>query len=431
MQNLWPALKRAIAGADENLRLEYEKLCKSLAAVQRIDNNPLANEVREMLALSNEASETSIVVLRRESLWQEAEAVLNPDKLMARIILMKPTELRRISPVDRLILFGPPWSFEFRDELFLFRSPVARSIDLFVYDHDARGGLTASAFDPKMIALNGIDSKPVRPEDLTSEPFMPRSKNFSFGPSEVGLGQEARSHENAEAWAVNLGGGGGTFLSPDGSVFWLECRHDGKEALCVGVERREVEELEVGDLIVLTTEGGGDLVRPLADKILGERSAIFRKRQDEWKEKLVGFIRRDGIDSVVAKLRKLGSSIANVANLRNWAGEQNIGPDDLESDFRAILVFVGLEESGGEYKEAISSIRKAHQSAGFQLHSRLRAGLKGMNVREAFVSGLLEVRGEEEGPVKTIFLVENINREISFVPNSCIGRVYWSDQTDV
>jgi hypothetical protein len=427
---LQPKLKPALATADQQLRLEFRNVCERLAVVQRIDINPLVNEVRELLTLSEEACERSIVVIPQPALWSEVRATLDPAKQRTFMVIMKPSELRRAPPFDRLILFGPPWLFEYRDELFLFRSPVAANIDLFAFRHDLRGQISASALEEQTVTLNGTATKPVQTEDLKSEPqlishpksFVPRAfHQLPYEPPDAKV-------DYVQAWAVNLGGNKATYLDPEGSVFALECVHDGERAICCRVEHREVEELELGDLIVLTTEGGGDLVRPLADDILGSSARGYRYRQEEWKHRLRERVDAESMPSVVAQLRNLGSVGANLVNLRNWMSDRNIGPNNLSADFNAILALVGLTEARIQYCEAIAAIRGAHKSAGFQLASRLRGALNEMDVRKAFVEGLLEVRTEQDGPAKTIFFVEQIDREPVSVPSHAISRVFELDE---
>lgn len=425
-RELQPKLKPVLAAADQKLQLNFRKVCDRLAVVQKIEINPLANEVGELLTRSEEACERSIVVIPQPALWSEVRATLDPGKQRKLMVIMKPSELRRASPVDRLILFGPPWLFDYRGELFLFRSPVAGNVDLFVFRHDSHGKISASALQEETLTFNGIESKPIQTEDLKNEPilifhpgsFVPRA--FHQSPYEQPNAQAVY----VRAWPVNLGGNKGTYLDPEGTVFALECAHDGERAVCRRVEHRDVEELELGDLIVLTTEGGGDLVRPLADEILGDRAHGYRRHQAEWKRRLRERVDPDGMPSVVAQLRTLGSVSANPVNLRNWMSDRNIGPNNLSADFTAILALVSLAEAQNEYCEAIAAIRGAHKSAGFQLAGRLREALNGMDVRKAFIEGLLEVRTEHDGPAKTIFLVEQIDRDSVSVPSHAVSRVF-------
>lgn len=431
IQELQPKLKPILDAADESLRSAYKVVCARLADVQKIQMNPLAAEVRAMLELSEEASEQLIVVIRQPALWHEVRAALDPDARRKRMVIMKPSELRRASPVDRVLLFGPPWLFEYRDEHFLFRSPVAGNVDLFVFAHDCGGQVSASALDFQPVNFKGIEARPTTAENLQCEPlfmFKPRSFVPREFPGATG-GQADAQAVYVDAWPVHLGGNMGTYLDPEGSIFAVECAHDGELAICTNVERRDVEELEPGDLVVLTTEGGGDLIRPLADEILGTLAQVYRPRQEEWKRKLIERVAADGMPSAVNQLRALGSLGANAPNLRNWMSERNIGPNDLNADFNAILALVGLDAAREEYCAAIDAIRRAHQSAGFQLHGRLRDALKGMDVRKAFVDGSREVRTEEGGPAKTVFLVEQIDRESANVPSHAVARVFELEET--
>jgi len=342
------------------------------------------------------------------------------------MVIMKPSELRRASPVDRVIIFGPPWLFEYHDEHFLFRSPVAAHVDLFVFAHDCGGEVSASALDVQAVKFKGIEARPTAAENLQSEPFF-MFKPRRFVPRKLpGVNAEpVDSHAVwVDAWPVNLGGGMGVYLDPEGSVYAVKCNHEGEAAICTDVERRDVEELEPDDLVVLTTDGGGDLIRPLADEILGELAPVYRQRQEEWKQKLRERVDFDGMPSVVTKLRSKGAAGANPANVRTWMSERNIGPEGLDTDFAGILAVTGVSGSRDEYCEAIDSIRRAHKRAGFQLRDRLLATLKAMDVRSAFVKGPLEVRTEEGGPVKTVFVVEQIDRVSVSVPSHAVARVF-------
>jgi hypothetical protein len=425
LQELQPRLKPALSAADQRLKLEYEIVIEKLAAVRKMKTNPLAEAVRQMLTLSEEASEKLIVVIRQQSLWPEVQAALDPANQRKNLLIMKPSELRRASPVDRLILFGPPWLFKFRGEEFLFSSPVAASIELFLFEHDSGGQLSTSAFGGQTLLLKGIQSRPIQPEDLQGEPlFMFKPRSFIPRASSVTIEEVPDEHAIfIQAWPVNLGGSHGTYLDPEGSAHVLEVTNDGERTICTGIGRRDIEDLEPGDLIVLTTEGGGDMIRPMADEILEEHAQAYRQLQDKWKRKLREQVDAEGMSTIVARLRNQGSPAANPPNVRTWMSPRNIGPDRLDTDFEAILAILGINEARDQYCEAIDSIRRAHKQAGFQLRDRLLSALKGMDVRKSFVDGFLEVRTAINGPAKTIFLVEQINREAVSVPSHTIGRV--------
>lgn len=433
IQAMQPVLKLLLEVADPQLMADYKVVIDRMAKVIKMDSNPLAVAVRQLLALSEEVSEKLIVVIRQESLWPEVRSEMDAAGHRKNLIIMKPSELRRASTVDRLIVFGPPWLFGYRGENYLFGAPVAPNVELFLYDHDSGGQLAASLLDGSKIALKGIQSRPIQPEDLQGEPlFMFKPRSFIPRIVPMSTGMETGEHNTfQEAWAVNIGSSRGTYLDPEGSAYALDFSNDGEQTICTGVGRRDVEDLEPGDLIVLTTEGGGDMIRPVADEILGEIAQSYRERQDEWKRKLSELVNTDGMPSVVARLRNHGSTVANPQNVRTWVSPRNIGPDRLDTDFGAILRLLDITEARVEYCEAIDSIRRAHKQAGFQLRDRLLSALKGMDVRKAFVDGYLEVRTAINGPAKTIFLVEQINRKAVSVPSYAIGHVVELEDTQL
>jgi hypothetical protein len=431
LQDLAPQLHARRSSVDPVIQSAYEAVCNRLAVVKQMETNPLATEVQAMLDLCEEDSQKCIVVIRKQELWPEVLGVLKQEERRICISIMKPSEVRRALPVDRLILFGPPWLFAIRDELFLFRASAANNINLFLYRHESGGEVRLSELDNQLIPFNGFVSKPPSEEHLASEPlsmFKPKTfvhRNFSGE-------DDSDASSNAmliAAWAINLGGDKGTYLDPEGRVFCVECEHKGEQAICSGVERRDVDELDIGDLIVLTTEGSGDLIRPYADVLLGERAQILRLRQADWKRRLGAMVEAQGVTLVAKKLKEFGSQLANPGNLRNWIGDSNIGPSNLENDFDAILHLIGLYEAHDDYHEAIDQIRSTHHTAGIHLHNRLRDALKGLDVRQAFVEGSLEVRTEANGPAKTIFVVEQITRGNTQVPSYAIGRVFEFEET--
>ena len=78
------------------------------------------------------------------------------------------------------------------------------------------------------------------------------------------------------------------------------------------VARVDVADLEPGHVIVLRTAGGGDLIVPIADDILGREAHRLREMQRKWKLQLRSWVRQHRtIRRAATELRRLGCGRAN------------------------------------------------------------------------------------------------------------------------
>lgn len=138
------------------------------------------------------------------------------------------------------------------------------------------------------------------------------------------------------------------------------------------VERTNVPELQDGMFILLRTQGGGDQIIPVADRILGQKEAKrLRGLQQEWKRAFrQAVLRRGDVASASRVLRAEGLKRATPGNIRNWMSMGNIRPD-AESNYRQLLAFAGLEARHTELWEAMGKLESAHRSAGSRIRSAL------------------------------------------------------------
>src|SRR5207253_2510301 len=84
------------------------------------------------------------------------------------------------------------------------------------------------------------------------------------------------------AWLFALASGDGVYLEAgEGSrAYVVELDED------VSIRQELTSQIEVGDFIVLRTEGEGDYIRPIADSILGKNAKTLRDMQGDWKREL-------------------------------------------------------------------------------------------------------------------------------------------------
>jgi hypothetical protein len=380
----------------------FQKAIASIESLQAITLSPL------LLPLSRleDRRGKCFVVLRDSRIWEEAEKSLANCLMGFDWTIVKPSTLRNHHSVDRILLFGPPWCLRYNEEQFLVRAPVAGRADMVVCAHEFAGAISGSLLNDGDIPIHGGEGRIASRPHWEFEPIPPAgATRFSFKGDETS--DFWKGDKNISAISFRLGGKRGTHLKNDGHVWIVEPSARSGGRICVGVQKIAVEDLEPGHMIIMTTEGGGDLIPLVADMILEDSTAI-RKLQEEWKIRLRKQVEMHGYGDVVRELKRLGSNRATPQNIRNWSNPspRHIGMDDKESDLASVLQFVGLSDQYEKVVDGMQKLTRAHISAGFQLHRKLRESLEGTDLTAVYRDGFLEVRDGDEGPAKTIFLVE-------------------------
>jgi hypothetical protein len=194
----------------------------------------------------------------------------------------------------------------------------------------------------------------------------------------------------------------------------------------IGDERRRAriatDELEVGMFVLLRTVGGGDLIVPMADKLLGKRAMEVRASQVRWKKALEDFVAKVGDDLAVKKLQAVGCRRANRQNLHNWIGERSIRPE-FDEDFKAILSLSGLGSESTAFLERANKIDQAHRSAGFVIRKALLKRVEEINLSQMIAAGFLEIQlAIAVGGSFTAYRVDDISPGDYLVPSSHVGH---------
>jgi hypothetical protein len=385
----------------------FQNAIASIKSLQAITTNPLLVPLSKL----EDRRGKCFAVLRDTRIWEEAEKSLEGCLMGFDWAIVKPSSLRNHHSVDRILLFGPPWYLRYNQEQFLVRAPVAGRVDMVVCAHEFAGTISGSLLKDGDIPIHGGEARVASRAHWDFEPMPPAgATRFSF------KGHEgfdfSGSDKNITAIPFRLGGKRGTHFKHDGHVWIVEPSSGSGGRVCVGVQRIAVEDLESGDLVIMTTGGGGDLIPLVADMIL-ENSTDIRRLQNEWKIRLRKQVEIHDYGSVVQELKRLGSERATPQNIRNWCNPnpRHIGMDDKEGDLISVLQLVGLSEQYQEVVDGMQKLTSAHISAGSQLHRKLRESLEGTDLTAIYRDGFLEVRDGNEGPAKTIFLVEERGME--------------------
>jgi hypothetical protein len=190
------------------------------------------------------------------------------------------------------------------------------------------------------------------------------------------------------------------------------------------VRRIAIDDLEPGMFVLLRTEGGGDYVIPVADRILGARAPSFREAQRTWKSRLRSMARNTTLHDLVLRLRANGSLRADDGNVRHWMSERAIATQD-RIDFVAIMRVVGLESQADHYWAITRTIRAAHLHAGKVIRDLLLRRVKATDVEHLRKEGRLDfVLPEAQGGRLTAFGIEGRAPTTTRVPGSRLGRVF-------
>jgi hypothetical protein len=165
------------------------------------------------------------------------------------------------------------------------------------------------------------------------------------------------------------------FVLASGEGVYLRCE-DGARAYvaeigaAVSVRQEPVADVGPGTFLVLRTEGDGDYIRAIADRLLGPKKAALRAKQDRWSAQLREALEVLGADEVVRALKKAGATHASVSNVRRWSEPESIRTRD-PADFWAILELAGRRDEAQEDWKAMAAIHAAHVSAGQLVRSLL------------------------------------------------------------
>ncbi|WP_075983677.1 hypothetical protein [Bacillus massilinigeriensis] len=170
------------------------------------------------------------------------------------------------------------------------------------------------------------------------------------------------SNDRVEARLVDISNGLHIFLPVGQNVNVLD-----RETL--RVYQATIKTIKVGDLLVFRSHNGSNLVREVADQILGKNAKIIRENLEMWKRRLRKNINKKGL-SVVSKIlyRKYKITNATENNIKNWISTCSIRPKYLKEILNALKF---KEREKDEILRSANLILRAHISAGHKISQAL------------------------------------------------------------
>ncbi|HAA29659.1 MAG TPA: hypothetical protein DCE56_20660 [Cyanobacteria bacterium UBA8553] len=409
-----------------NFTDEANNIFNQFIILSKSDDNPLLDSLAELQLTSGKVA----CLLKESRLIPAVESLLSEKRLLRKIELLVPSQLRGRTCYKRLVILGPTrWFPEY-----VFNAPRASDIQVIHYNW------IRDKWKPEPVFIGSVNVpkseflpilKPEKVKDtidnevvanhLEPEEIMLPSINWNQITNNLvhsSLASLDSEDEDTEARLFLLEGGDAVFLDADAKAMVINLEEDEP------VKRIAVADIEPGMFVLLRTSSGGDYIIPLADRILGENAQRTRELQNEWKTLLRQKVKSIGLPAVSENLVKLGSRLANVNNVRHWMLNSSIKPRD-DKDFEAILRFVGLENRLNQFSDAAYKLNSAHSQAGKYIRKLLLKQVCQSDLQQLQQLGRMDFKLDEvdSGNI-TAFRVVDIDSELRMISASKIAQSF-------
>lgn len=414
--------KRAISRVVETCDLLYPSHAENIRTlVRQLDE--LAKERRSPLLeyMENHVGELfddrTVVLIKERSLIPAVEDIFSRSSLLRDIPVVSQEQLSTDTCFNSVLVVGSlRW---FPD--YVVSAPRAMNIHVVSYRWISNSPREPLSFiDP----IQEIPAQPAEPvvqngeiEPIDARELLPTINWDALKARGQKTSDTTGAEEQVEAYIVSLEGDYGVFLdAAEGSKVRTIDITD------VAICHTTTSTLSEGMYILLRTEGGGDLIVPIADTILADRAIALREGQKLWKDRLRFSSLQRGITQIAVDLLDYGSIKANEQNVRNWMSYRSIKTAD-RRDFDAIMRVTELHDRSDELWRNAVAIDSAHRIA-----ARHIARMLGHQVREANLHTLekcgkmdFELPGVGGGKL-TAFRINKIAKETWTVPVSRLNR---------
>jgi hypothetical protein len=416
--------RRALIASQHICELAYpdfvpymQELSKQLQSLSETKLDLLLDKVKDVVR--GERLNQSAIVITRSRLISLVEDAIRPLSRSIVCEVITPESLRAGACYDSLILVGPPYWFP----PFVFSAPRAGRISVVRYKwlrgSPAPEAVFAAPLKHTGSRLPNFDGGETDDEADTWDALLPASGVAYL--ARVAANQLAAPDDDAvEARAFVLEDGEIVFLETEGASALVI---DTNEKAANRVKRLETSQIEPGMFLLLRTEGGGDYILPVANRILGGYADSARQRQKRWKQLLRAAVRRNDLHAVIVELERYGCTIAREINVRHWMSERSI-KTKRRIDFDAIMQLVGLKDEANDYWETMEVIDRAHKKAGFHIRELLLDLVNKSDLTMLDRRGMLpfELPDKDAGSL-TAFRVKSVSPQTYTVAASRIGEL--------
>lgn len=359
-----------------------------------------------------------------------------------------PSALRGVKCYNNVIVIGMiNW---FRESEYIFTASRCKQMDVVQYSlsKDKRKFDTAFIESTDVVVLPKVEISNFNVDDNYTQTLIQNNQAFGIesGASDyevssdnisseelllpsIDINEIVKNHcltscnndENIEARLFMLENASAVFLDVKSKQIVIDLEEKGN----LQVKKLCVDDIKCGMCIILRTNGGGDYIVCVANKILGKQFNQVRELQQHWKKLLMQKVKESSYESVGLKLASKGCMLAtSKQNLRNWMSPRTIKPEN-DEDFNTILSFVGLESRLKEFNDAADIIRTAHRKAGKYIRSLLLQRIPSYDLHELEQQGKMDFElAEEDGGSMTAFRVVDISTETALITSSKIANPF-------
>ena len=340
-------------------------------ALLALDDAPLADALADVIAPDPSSAEPGNgVVLPIPEYTGAVARFLRGLGQLSGVEVLSAHDLAGARPLGRLVVVGP--LYWYRDRQYVLTSPRAPQIVVLKWAWYREEVPATRALE----GSSGSAGIRVRPAPMVMARLEVRADDEHMGIDWHSVSEELSRHgegdplEAVPARPAVLAGRYGVLLPEDGDR--RVCLLDPDAPAAHRVTAVDVADLEPGHVIVLRSAGGGDLIVPIADEILGDRAGKLRGLQHRWKAGLHSWVSgQRGLTKAAAALRRLGCTSASFQNLQNWLGERSLRTEN-RSDWQVLMRVAGQEDQAEAIWRAMGRLHAAHTSAGRSIGRRLR-----------------------------------------------------------
>lgn len=414
---------------------------KILRIIMVMKNNNFQNKILNSDLLQEIQNKKGLIIIntrcgRYELLSKFISKQLN---ILHNQILTESEFLRSYISSDHLVLFGPIKSYTHD----ILTSLMYKKIHYLVNDtfksFDFKNICFSKSFTREIKAnykiINLINANDKNQIEINLEPPL---NEYSYGEFDIVL-NNFRDHNVTTINSDQVVNARLAFLTTNMFVFLANDKNIDSTQRSLIFDRdtgepdiieKDVSHFNVGDYVILRTEGGGSLLIPYADEILGENAQKYRRLQKKWKEQLELKVRNFGIPKIVKEL-KSDLPIISEGNINRWIyNEKQIGLGQIDH-FKIILKYIAYNhEEIEETVKAIKLIKSAHQSAGSKQSHELLEQIKNNVEIDSILreKGVFKIQLKSRGLIggaMTIFRILDFDNREHRMPYSKCDTPYY------
>ncbi len=428
-------LRDRLLGCSQSYPAHTDRVNDVVTAFESVFQNEANYLLQGVIDQTIENDSGTILVIRQGQFVGVVQQDILLNAATNKMRVMSPKQISTSECCRNIVIFGPRrWYPEY-----MFTAPRGESVYLTCYDSLSDRWSSQHVFlraahvytkreistEQNVLDTRGPDKEATDDDDIIAEIDLSQLA-VHFAQSR----DDSSEGEQVDAILLFLEGDAAVFVdaSEDSKTLTINLDLDPSLETAVGNRSRFRRipnvNINIGDCVILRTKGGGDYLRPVADRFLGQNAQKARACQQEWKYRLSALVRADGALATSIALLDRGSIRADENNLRTWISNGNIGPQNFR-DFEAIMELIGSGEHIAEYWSNAQLIRSAHMRAGMYIRRSLLKVVAAADLSTLGLTGQMEFElpGTAAGSL-TAFRVRSVSEKRFKIASSRIAEPF-------